>query len=340
MSKKWLALALKFLVSGFLIWFLLSNIDLGAAKDRLLEVDPAMLAFALLVFFVQPVIGGFRWEAVLTAIGKPLGLGKSYQLFYIGSFFNQTLPSSVGGDAVRMYKAYRHGLGLRAAVNGVVLERAVTVVALVVLVDATLSWFAPRVDDAAMAVILPGIVLATLAAAVGLVFLMLLDRLPAALQRWRLVRGLGNLGVDARRVFLSAKHLPRVLAWGVVTHVNISFGVFILTMGLDLDVSWLECLVLVPPVLLVMTLPISIAGWGVREAAMVAFFGLIGVPAEGAVVLSILFGLAGIVVSLPGGAVWLATRDRGETMDYRTPAAEAAEPPPQANTVPGDARDS
>ena len=137
MSKKWLALALKFLVSGFLIWFLLSNIDLGAAKDRLLEVDPAMLAFALLVFFVQPVIGGFRWEAVLTAIGKPLGLGKSYQLFYIGSFFNQTLPSSVGGDAVRMYKAYRHGLGLRAAVNGVVLERAVTVVALVVLVDAT-----------------------------------------------------------------------------------------------------------------------------------------------------------------------------------------------------------
>ncbi len=338
MSKKWLALALKFLVSGFLIWFLLSNIDLGAAKVRLLEVDPAMLAGAALVFFVQTFIGGFRWAAVLTAIGKPLGFLKSYQLFYIGAFFNQTLPSSVGGDAVRMYKAYRHGLGLRAAVNGVVLERVVTVVALVVLVDATQPWFAPRVDDATMAVILPGLVLVTLGAAVGMVFLMMLDRLPAALQRWRLVRGLGNLGVDARRVFLSG-HLPRVMAWGLVTHVNISFGVFLLAMGLALDVTWLDCLVLVPPVLLVMTLPISIAGWGVRETAMVAFFGLIGVPAEGALVLSILFGLVGIAVSLPGGAIWLASRDKGETMDYQTPAMEAAEPPPPADAVAGDARD-
>ena len=89
-----------------------------------------------------------------------------------------------------------------------------------------------------------------------------------------------------------------------------------------------------------MTLPISIAGWGVRETAMVAFFGLIGVPAEGAVVLSILFGLVGIVVSLPGGAIWLATRDKGESMDNQTLAMEADEPPPPADAVPGDGRDA
>ena len=333
MSKKWLALALKFLVSGFLIWFLLSNIELGVAMDKLLKVDPAMLVGAMLFFFMQSVICGFRWEAVLTAIGNPLGYLKAFQLFYIGTFFNLTLPSSVGGDAVRIYKAYRHGIGLRAAVNGVVLERAVIVVALVVLVDAIQPWFAPRLDDATMKVILPGLVLVTLGAAVGLVFLMMLDHLPAAAQRWRLLRGLGNLGIDARRVFLS-RHLTRVLAWGLVTHVNISFGVFLLAMGLDLNLTWLDCLVLVPPVLLVMTLPISIAGWGVRETAMVTFFGLIGVPAEGALVLSILFGLAGIAVSLPGGAVWLATRDKGETVDYRTTAIETAEPPPPEDAVP------
>ena len=63
------------------------------------------------------------------------------------------------------------------------------------------------------------------------------------------------------------------------------------------------------------------------------------VPKSIAVVLTILFGLAGIAVSLPGGAVWLATRDKGETMDYRTPAMKAAEPPP-ADAVPSDARDA
>ena len=55
---------------------------------------------------------------------------------------------------------------------------------------------------------------------------------------------------------------------------------------------------------------------------MVGLFGLIGVPGEGALVLSVLFGLVGIAAALPGGAVWLASRDRGETMNYRTPDIE------------------
>ena len=65
-----------------------------------------------------------------------------------------------------------------------------------------------------------------------------------------------------------------------------------------------------PPVLLVMTLPISIAGWGVREQAMVAAFALVGVPGEGALALSIMFGLMGLITGLPGGVVWLISSDK------------------------------
>ncbi len=319
MSKKWLALTLKFMVSGFLIWFLITKIDLGEAQERLTGVDPSMLVAAVGVILFQICIGGLRWRAVLKAIGTPLSVLKSIQLFYIGVFFSQILPSSVGGDAVRIYKTYREGIGLRGSVNGVLLERAVTVVALVMLVDLTQPWFMPRVDEAAMNLILPGIVLVTLVCVAGLGFLMMLDRLPEGLRRWRVVRGLGNLGIDARRVFLSLRNLIPVLALGILTHVNISFCVFLLAMALKLDVTWLDCLVLVPPVLLVMTLPISIAGWGVRETAMVAAFGLIGVPEGGAAVLGFLLGLVGVVASAPGGIVWLMSRDRGETLDYPAP---------------------
>ncbi len=324
MSKKWLVMTLKFMVSGFLIWFLISKIDLGEAAVRLAGADPSMLAAAVLVILFQICIGGLRWRAVLKAIGTPLSIIKSIQLFYIGSFFSQFLPSSVGGDAVRMYKAYREGIGLRGSVNGVLLERAVTVVALVMLVDLTQPWFMPRVDDATVKLILPGIVLVTLACAGGLGFLMMLDRLPEGLRRWRVVRGLGNLGVDARRVFLSLSNLIVVLAFGILTHINISFCVFLLAMALNLDVTWLDCLVLVPPVLLVMTLPISIAGWGVRETAMVAAFGLIGVPEGGAAVLGFLLGLVGIATAAPGGIIWLMSRDKGETMDYSAPDGTAS----------------
>lgn len=322
MSKKWLVLTLKFLVSGFLIWFLLSNIDLGEALKQAAGIDPKMLVAAMLVILVQIGVGGARWEAVMKAIGAPLGWARSARLFYIGVFFSQTLPSSVGGDAVRIYKVYRLGLGLRNAFNGVILERVVTVVALVLVVIATLPWFLPRLDETARAMAGPGIGAVALGAVVGLWFLMRLDRLPEALRRWRLVRGLGNLGVDARHVFLRIQHLAPVMALGLLTHINISFCVFLLGLGLGLEITLIDCLVLVPTVLLIMTLPISIAGWGVRETAMVGLFGLIGVPNEGALVLSVLFGLIGIAVAIPGGVVWLASRDRGETMEFETPDIE------------------
>jgi uncharacterized protein (TIRG00374 family) len=316
MSKKTLLLALKFLVSGLLIWFLLSKIDLGAAKARIVDVDPWLFVAAVGVILVQMVVGGARWEAVLSAIGAPLGHARAILYFYIGVFFSQVLPSSVGGDAVRMYKAYRRGIGLRGAVNGVLLERAVTVAALVVLVIAVQPWFAPRVGQDRWSVLLPVVTLVGLGAAGGLTFLMMLDRLPESLRRWRVVRGLGHLARDTRRVFLSARSLFWVMTWGLLTHVNMSIAVLLLALGLKLDVTWLDCLVLVPPVLLITTLPISIGGWGVREAAMVFAFGLIGVPEEGALVLSFLMGLIGIVVAVPGGVLWAIGREKGETLTH------------------------
>ena len=69
-------------------------------------------------------------------------------------------------------------------------------------------------------------------------------------------------------------------------------------------------MVLVPPVLLVTTLPISIAGWGVREGAMVGAMALIGVPQEGALVLSLILGLLSLIACLPGGVVWMMSSEK------------------------------
>ena len=65
-----------------------------------------------------------------------------------------------------------------------------------------------------------------------------------------------------------------------------------------------------PLVLLVTTVPVSIGGWGVREGAMVFAFGLIGVSEHSAFVLSFLFGLLVVAVSLPGGLIWLMSGER------------------------------
>ncbi len=311
MSKKQLALILKFGVSAVLIWYLLSyKVDLDAAKARLLEVDFNMVLLAVSLLLIQAAICVMRWGAVLDAIREPLGFIKALKLFLMGSFFSQALPSSVGGDAVRVYKAYQGGLSLSGAVNGVMLERAATVVVIVPLVVALMPIFLTRVDDQAGAWILSTLIPFAVAAVGGLTLLMVLDRLPERLMRWRVIRGLSYLATDTRRLFLAPRHAAKALGWAAIGHANIALAILVLARGLDIDVAWIDCLVLMPLVLLVTTLPVSIGGWGVREGAMVFAFGLVGVSGDSAVVLSFLFGLLVIAVSVPGGLIWLMSGEK------------------------------
>ena len=311
MSKKQLALILKFGVSAVLIWYLLSyKVDLDAAKARMLEVDFNMVLLAVSLLLIQAAICVMRWGAVLDAIREPLGFIKALKLFLMGSFFSQALPSSVGGDAVRVYKAYQGGLSLSGAVNGVMLERAATVVVIVPLVAALMPIFLTRVDDQAGAWILSTLIPFAVAAVGGLTLLMVLDRLPERLMRWRVIRGLSYLATDTRRLFLAPRHAAKALGWAAIGHANIALAILVLARGLDIDVAWIDCLVLMPLVLLVTTLPVSIGGWGVREGAMVFAFGLVGVSGDSAVVLSFLFGLLVIAVSVPGGLIWLMSGEK------------------------------
>jgi uncharacterized protein (TIRG00374 family) len=328
LTKKRLILALKFAVSGLLIWFLLSNIDLDNAGARIVEMDLALFASAIGIAVVQTVPATLRWKAVLDAIGARLDFWMAWRFFYIGAFFNQILPSSVGGDAVRIYVAHRAGLTLSGAINGVMLERVATVLALIILVAALQPLFQARIaEEAAVGWIVP--VLAVLAVAVlaGTGLLMSLDRLPERLHRWSLVRGLTYLAGDTRKVFLTPAALAKALAWAVVGHVNISLSVYALALGLHLEVTATDCITLVPLVILVTTVPISIAGWGVREGAMVVAFGLVGVSPDSAVVLSVLLGIAVIISSLPGGVLWLLSGARRRDVAIATDDGAMAGPP-------------
>lgn len=306
--KQTLAFALKILVSaGLIAWLFGAKVDFGAIQDRLLQMSLPMLAAGFAVLLVQLLIGGVRWKVVTDAIGARLPLGAAVRFFYIGAFFGQVL--SVGGDAVRVYKAYRAGLGLGHAFNGVFLERAGTILALLLIVAATQPVLHGRIEADMASTMLFAALLALAAGIAGIAVLLQFDRLPVSLDRFRVVRGLRAVAGDTRRVFLAPGPLVRLLAWGVVTHLNLTFAVYVLAQGLALEMSWLDCLALVPPVILVATLPISIGGWGVREGAMIVLLGLIGVPENDAGALSILAGLVGIAAALPGGTLWLLGKD-------------------------------
>lgn len=310
MRKNNIILALKFLVSGTLIWFLIDSIDLGAASARILGANLQILALVLGLSVLQILICVVRWRSVLAAINGILSVANCFQLYLIGTFFNQALPSAVGGDAVRIYRAYKDGLSLHCSINGVMLERVATVLGLIMLVVFATPFFIGRVGLKDADWIIPTLVFFGLVSVTGVIVLMGLDRLPSKYSHWRIVNGLAILAADTRRVFLSPIHSFKALSWSLLGHVNISLVVYLLGISIGLEITLLDCMVLMPPVLLLMTLPISIAGWGVREQAMVAAFSLINISGEGALALSIMFGLMGLIIGLPGGIVWLISSDK------------------------------
>jgi uncharacterized protein (TIRG00374 family) len=311
MWKKWIALTLKILVSGFLIGFLIQQVDLVAAKERALKVAPDMLALVILLSIVQVFIANFRWRVVLVAlIDEMLSYFSTLRILYIGFFFNQALPSSVGGDAVRMVLGHRAGIPLGQAISSVFLDRVANLLALVVIVSCATPFFIIHIAPNKQPWVWAGLALLIVAALSGLVFLVALQRLPEKLHKWRFVRGLIGLAGDTQRVFLNPGHAIRALSWSIVGFVNITVAAYFLAKGLQLNVTFADFLVLIPMVFLVTTLPISIAGWGVREGATVAALGLIGVPSEGALVLSLLLGFISLAICLPGGLVWMMSSEK------------------------------
>ncbi|MBT7571908.1 MAG: flippase-like domain-containing protein [Rhodospirillaceae bacterium] len=312
MKKSWIIFAAKVAVSGGLLWFIAANFDIGASAARLRQLDMGYLLTALGVFILLLANNTLRWRTVMRAIDAVLPLWQSFQILYVGVFFNQTLPSSVGGDAVRMILARKHGLSLQGAVNGVMLERVVNVFGLIVLVVATQPFLLARIGDNPAKFVFPA--LAAVAVA-GIVFLMLLDRIPERYRRWSLVRGAANLAGDTKRLFLAPARAMAAVGFGILGMVLLSLMVYFIALSLGIAVSPIDCLVLVPPVMLIASVPISIAGWGLRETAMVAAFGFVGVAEGDAFVLSLLFGLAGIVAALPGGLIWLLGGYRQEAAD-------------------------
>lgn len=320
MIKRWLPWVLKGAVSFGLIGWVLSKIDPAAAWDQAKTLDVGMALLSVVLMLVQISLGAVRWALVLRALSASFHWLQTLSVYYIGVFFSIVLPGAVGGDAVRMWFARRNGLSLATAVNSVALERAVTVFALVLLVCLTQPILMLRLPNLPGAWVFP-VLLAV--CVLGILVLASLDRLPQSLHRWRVVRGLALLAADTRKLFFHPGFSLITLVVALIGHVNLSLVVYVLARGLNLEVHVLDCLVLVPPVILIMTLPISIAGWGVRETAMVTAFSFVGLSSSSTLVLSILFGLVNMLTALPGGLIFLLAG--GRRMEDEELAAEAAD---------------
>lgn len=304
---KYAVFAVKAAVTVGLIWLVLHNIDLDDTMRRVRSIPISVAAGGLLLLLLLSLLSIVRWQIVMRQFGRVLGFGLTTRLFFEGLFFNQALPSTVGGDGVRIYRSFRAGLPLAAAINSVVLDRVLGLTSLMLLAALAQPLFYERVQSTAARLSFSAVFVV---AVCGIFALLLIGYLPLWVRRWKVVGGLVDMSHAARKVFVTPSVLFPVTVLSVLGHLISVTIVYLLAGSLNLGVSFLDCLVMVPSVLLLATVPVSVAGWGVREGAMVATFGLLGVPAGGAAAASVLFGMGMVITALPGGLFWFLNPDR------------------------------
>jgi uncharacterized membrane protein YbhN (UPF0104 family) len=297
---------LRLAFSGLLLALVLARTDLDAAALRIASADVRLLAAAFAATAAQILALAWRWSAAMAGIGAPLGFRCALAVTLGSLFVGQVLPTSIGSDAWRVWRVRLLGHPVSAGVHGVLVDRAAALGGLVLVVGATMPALFLRVADPGWQTALAAGLAAALA---SLALAVSADRLARAWPSRPWLEAAGRFARTLRRLALQPRRALPLVAVSALAHLGAGATAWLIAQALTLPASLADCIVLMPPVMLLAALPVSLAGWGVREGAMVALFAAAGLPADGALPLSLLFGLLLLAASLPGAAVILLRAD-------------------------------
>jgi hypothetical protein len=299
---------IKILISATLLYLALRKVNLSDLASRIDIASLGWIGLAIAVTFLQILVGALRWYEISTDCGAPLTAKQATRFNLIGTFFNQTLPSSIGGDAVRLWLVARGGAGWRAATYSIFVDRAIGLIALAIIIVASLPWSYSLIRDPNGRSALLFVDLAALASGLGF---LLLSRLPWPwLKRWWGTHHLYACSAVANRVLFDPKRGPKVAVWSLMVHVLTVVIAWCVVKSIAAPVLFSQIFQLIPPIVLITMLPISIAGWGLREATMGLAFGYAGLMTNEGVNISLLFGAVSFIVGAFGGLVWIFSAEK------------------------------
>ncbi|QWG25118.1 flippase-like domain-containing protein [Bradyrhizobium sediminis] len=314
--RGFLVLAARILVSGALLYLALRGVNFAAIQSRLSQSSPAWIlgwmALSVLVNIVQIFFGALRWREISRLCAAPLQASQAFRYNMIGTFFNQTLPSTIGGDAVRLWLVSRTGAGWRAATYSVLVDRAVGLIALAFMVVFSLPWSYQLIGNTQGRLALVLIDLAAICAGLGFLFL---GHLPWAwLRSWWPTRHIHACSLIANRAVFDRHSGPKIAILSLCVHILTVVIAWCTVRAISAPVDFEQIFLLIPPIVLVTMLPISIAGWGVREATMMVAFGYAGLAQTDGTMVSLLFGASSFAVGAIGGLIWIFSAEKAEKM--------------------------
>ena len=299
-------------VSAALLYFVLRSIDLTSFWDRVRGMNAAWLLLALATFAITPSISAWRWNRLLRAQHVDIEQHRLTESFWVGLFFNNFLPSNIGGDVVRIADTAPAAGSKTLATTVILVDRGLglTALLLVAAVGALAASFA--------GVHVPGARFLWMASAAGVTATILVIAIPDLIGHLLApARALNRPWVTERAqrledAAIKFRNAPAALAGAfggaIVVQITIVAFYLLTAQGLSVPLPIFLGAVLIPVSMAVQMAPVSINGFGVREAVFAFFFRRFGLPPDAAVALSLVSTGLMMGLSLVGGYMFMRRR--------------------------------
>lgn len=315
--KKTALFFLKFVISGFLVYITLRKIGPGSVADQLAHADLFLLAAAAAVFSVSYFTGALQWWLLLRSEGVEIAWNKALSFYFIGLFFNNFLPSSLGGDVFRMVDIRKFSSSGRAAVSTVFIDRfaGLFIMSCFAVAASSLLIFSGNLP----AEIRIFFILFPFGWAVLLLLLFSkrFARPVTAVLRVILPDGITSKGRDIyNTIYLFGRNvnlMGRIAAISSVVQLLRIATIYLLSLSLGVTASPVYFLLFVPVIAIAASVPVSLGGLGVRERLGMILFAYAGVPGDAACTFLFLAYLVAVVTSLPGGLIFITRSSHSPT---------------------------
>ena len=291
----------RILVTTSIFILIFRSIDINQLWATLKQAGLGLLLAALLMQFGSTSVSAYRWQLIMHNLNFGQSVSFYWRSYFKASFFNQGLPTSIGGDAIKVLDVAGQGFRKRDALYGIMLDR-ITGLAALMWLNLAAYLINPNLLPSPIYHLTLLLVVGSL---VGFMIASSLRHLPwlNAYSRLRIVI---TLSERLHQAFLNNRIL--LIGSSLLIPILAMLSIFMTGSALGLRYNLVTYFIIVPPAILLTIIPISMAGWGIREGTLVALFSLIGADKATILAMSILYGLMQIIVSLPGFIIYLSGR--------------------------------
>lgn len=287
---------LKLGLSLAILFVAFRSVDFASVARQFERLDLFSPLLALALLTLSTLLVAVRWRvAALDVNEEAPGVGFFVRSFYRGAFLNQGLPTTLGGDTLRVVELSRELGSKREALGTVLFDRVIGLAGLL-LINVLMLPVSLQLLPTPLALAVGGMSAAALLAIAGALALPW-TRLSHHHKILDLIAELNDCG---RRVLAHPRGFVLQCLLSVSVHLCTILAIFVLARRFGVETDFWTHLVIQPSVVIVALLPISLAGWGAREGAMTALFAAVGVAAPAVMATSLTFGAISLLSTLPG----------------------------------------